>query len=119
MYQRSELGFSHLLVFPPQGKDDFERQQKELLEKENIIKQSQVQLGQEQVRLPQTLLHLSIINIYILYRTVRYTQLLTFWGSRVQRVWEKKARAEGDKHLDPFVAARWHLKASLYMQYRQ
>ncbi len=40
---------------PPQGKDDFERQQKELLDKENIIKQSQVQLGQEQVR--QTLLH--------------------------------------------------------------
>lgn len=36
---------------PPQGKDDFERQQKELLDKENIIKQSQVQLGQEQVRL--------------------------------------------------------------------
>lgn len=34
----------------PQGKDDFERQQKELLDKENIIKQSQVQLGQEQVR---------------------------------------------------------------------
>ncbi|XP_041665072.1 enhancer of filamentation 1 [Cheilinus undulatus] len=32
-----------------QGKDDFERQQKELLEKENIIKQSQVQLGQEQI----------------------------------------------------------------------
>lgn len=34
---------------PPQGKDDFERQQKELLDKENIIKQSQNQLGQEQV----------------------------------------------------------------------
>lgn len=34
----------------PQGKDDFERQQKELLDKENIIKQSQIQLGQEQVR---------------------------------------------------------------------
>ncbi|KAI3358786.1 hypothetical protein L3Q82_015185 [Scortum barcoo] len=32
-----------------QGKDDFERQQKELLDKENIIKQSQVQLGQEQI----------------------------------------------------------------------
>uniref|UniRef100_A0A3P9L1W7 Breast cancer anti-estrogen resistance protein 1 n=1 Tax=Oryzias latipes TaxID=8090 RepID=A0A3P9L1W7_ORYLA len=32
-----------------QGKEDFERQQKELLEKENIIKQSQVQLGQEQI----------------------------------------------------------------------
>lgn len=37
----------------PQGKEDFERQQKELLEKENIIKQSQVQLGQEQVRKSQ------------------------------------------------------------------
>ncbi|MEQ2227206.1 hypothetical protein ILYODFUR_035404, partial [Ilyodon furcidens] len=32
-----------------QGKEDFERQQKELLEKENIIKQSQIQLGQEQI----------------------------------------------------------------------
>ncbi|XP_068603234.1 enhancer of filamentation 1 [Brachionichthys hirsutus] len=32
-----------------QGKDDFERQQKELLDKENIIKQSQIQLGQEQI----------------------------------------------------------------------
>jgi len=32
-----------------QGKDEFERQQKELLEKENITKQSKVQLGQEQV----------------------------------------------------------------------
>eukprot|EP00064_Thunnus_orientalis_P014015 superscaffoldBa00002373_g14056 len=32
-----------------QGKDDFERQQKELLDKENIIKQSQNQLGQEQI----------------------------------------------------------------------
>ncbi|KAM4725811.1 LOW QUALITY PROTEIN: enhancer of filamentation 1 [Anableps anableps] len=32
-----------------QGKEDFERQQKELLEKENIIKQSAVQLGQEQI----------------------------------------------------------------------
>ncbi|XP_026204718.1 enhancer of filamentation 1 isoform X2 [Anabas testudineus] len=32
-----------------QGKEDFERQQKELLDKENIIKQSQVQLGQEQI----------------------------------------------------------------------
>lgn len=32
-----------------QGKDDFERQQKELLDKENIMKQSQSQLGQEQV----------------------------------------------------------------------
>lgn len=32
-----------------QGKEDFERHQKELLEKENIIKQSQVQLGQEQI----------------------------------------------------------------------
>ncbi|XP_038137387.1 enhancer of filamentation 1 [Cyprinodon tularosa] len=32
-----------------QGKEDFERQQKELLEKENIIKQSPVQLGQEQI----------------------------------------------------------------------
>uniref|UniRef100_A0A8C7P9G7 Breast cancer anti-estrogen resistance protein 1 n=1 Tax=Oncorhynchus mykiss TaxID=8022 RepID=A0A8C7P9G7_ONCMY len=32
-----------------QGKEDFERQQKELLEKENIIKQSKVQLGQEQM----------------------------------------------------------------------
>lgn len=32
-----------------QGKDDFERQQKELLDKENIIKQNQVQLGQEQI----------------------------------------------------------------------
>lgn len=41
-------------ISPPccllQGKDDFERQQKELLDKENIIKQSQIQLGQEQVR---------------------------------------------------------------------
>uniref|UniRef100_A0A1A7XJK9 Breast cancer anti-estrogen resistance protein 1 n=1 Tax=Iconisemion striatum TaxID=60296 RepID=A0A1A7XJK9_9TELE len=32
-----------------QGKEDFERQQKELLEKENIIKQNPVQLGQEQI----------------------------------------------------------------------
>ncbi|CAL8294883.1 unnamed protein product [Boreogadus saida] len=32
-----------------QGKEDFERQQKELLDKENIIKQSKVQLGQEQI----------------------------------------------------------------------
>ncbi|XP_054911135.1 enhancer of filamentation 1 [Poeciliopsis prolifica] len=32
-----------------QGKEDFERQQKELLEKENIIKQTSVQLGQEQI----------------------------------------------------------------------
>ncbi|KAM4539177.1 enhancer of filamentation 1 [Odontesthes bonariensis] len=32
-----------------QGKEDFERQQQELLEKENIIKQSQVLLGQEQI----------------------------------------------------------------------
>uniref|UniRef100_A0A8C2KQW1 Breast cancer anti-estrogen resistance protein 1 n=1 Tax=Cyprinus carpio TaxID=7962 RepID=A0A8C2KQW1_CYPCA len=32
-----------------QGKDEFERQQKELLEKENITKQSKVQLGQEQL----------------------------------------------------------------------
>ncbi|XP_020779466.2 enhancer of filamentation 1 isoform X2 [Boleophthalmus pectinirostris] len=32
-----------------QGKEDFERQQKALLDKENIIKQSQVQLGQEQI----------------------------------------------------------------------
>ncbi|XP_068189311.1 enhancer of filamentation 1 [Antennarius striatus] len=32
-----------------QGKDDFERQQKELLDKENIIKQSQIQLGQDQI----------------------------------------------------------------------
>lgn len=40
---------SHLSGHCPQGKEDFERQQKELLEKENIIKQNQVQLGQEQV----------------------------------------------------------------------
>ncbi|XP_023266139.1 enhancer of filamentation 1 [Seriola lalandi dorsalis] len=32
-----------------QGKEDFERQQKELLEKENIIKQSPVQLGPDQI----------------------------------------------------------------------
>ncbi|KAL6099425.1 nedd9 [Pungitius sinensis] len=32
-----------------QGKEDFERQQKELLDKENIIKQSLVPLGQEQI----------------------------------------------------------------------
>ncbi|XP_061737497.1 enhancer of filamentation 1 isoform X1 [Nerophis ophidion] len=32
-----------------QGKEDFERQQKELLEKENIIKHNQAQLGQEQI----------------------------------------------------------------------
>ncbi|XP_066530664.1 enhancer of filamentation 1 isoform X2 [Hoplias malabaricus] len=32
-----------------QGKEEFERQQKELLEKENIMKQSKVQLGQEQL----------------------------------------------------------------------
>ncbi|KAJ8273423.1 hypothetical protein GJAV_G00101450 [Gymnothorax javanicus] len=32
-----------------QGKDEFERQQKELLEKENIIKQNKVQLEQEQL----------------------------------------------------------------------
>lgn len=31
------------------GKEEFERQQKELLEKENIMKQNKVQLGQEQV----------------------------------------------------------------------
>ncbi|KAJ0003622.1 hypothetical protein NQD34_008720 [Periophthalmus magnuspinnatus] len=33
-----------------QGKEDFERQQKALLDKENIIKQNQEQLGQEQQR---------------------------------------------------------------------
>ncbi|XP_036001614.1 enhancer of filamentation 1 isoform X1 [Fundulus heteroclitus] len=33
-----------------QGKEDFERQQKELLEKENIIKQSSVQLGPDQIK---------------------------------------------------------------------
>ncbi|XP_030644983.1 enhancer of filamentation 1 [Chanos chanos] len=33
-----------------QGKEEFERQQKELLEKENITKQSKVQLGQEQLK---------------------------------------------------------------------
>ncbi|KAM6959503.1 enhancer of filamentation 1 [Aplochiton taeniatus] len=33
-----------------QGKEDFERQQRELLDKENIIKQSKVQLGQEQIK---------------------------------------------------------------------
>ncbi|KAL7829878.1 hypothetical protein AOLI_G00307630 [Acnodon oligacanthus] len=32
-----------------QGKEEFERQQKELLDKENIMKQSKVQLGQEQL----------------------------------------------------------------------
>uniref|UniRef100_A0A3B3ZRQ4 Breast cancer anti-estrogen resistance protein 1 n=1 Tax=Periophthalmus magnuspinnatus TaxID=409849 RepID=A0A3B3ZRQ4_9GOBI len=32
-----------------QGKEDFERQQKALLDKENIIKQNQEQLGQEQI----------------------------------------------------------------------
>ncbi|XP_037831696.1 enhancer of filamentation 1 isoform X2 [Kryptolebias marmoratus] len=32
-----------------QGKEDFERQQKELLDKENIIKQNQVPLGQDQI----------------------------------------------------------------------
>ncbi|XP_037548994.1 enhancer of filamentation 1 [Nematolebias whitei] len=32
-----------------QGKEDFERQQKELLEKEDVIKQNPVQLGQEQI----------------------------------------------------------------------
>ncbi|XP_071757488.2 enhancer of filamentation 1 isoform X1 [Centroberyx gerrardi] len=32
-----------------QGKEDFERQQKELLDKENIIKQTKVNLGQEQI----------------------------------------------------------------------
>ncbi|XP_035285664.1 enhancer of filamentation 1 isoform X3 [Anguilla anguilla] len=32
-----------------QGKEEFERQQKELLEKENIIKQSKIQLEQEQL----------------------------------------------------------------------
>ncbi len=37
-----------LLLFL-QGKDEFERQQKKLLEKENITKQSKVQLEQEQV----------------------------------------------------------------------
>lgn len=31
------------------GKEEFERQQKELLEKENIMNQSKVKLGQEQV----------------------------------------------------------------------
>lgn len=41
--------FSHIPVLHLQGKEDFERQQKELLEKENIIKQNQAQLGQEQV----------------------------------------------------------------------
>lgn len=46
-----------------QGKEDFERQQKELLEKEDIIKQNHVQLGQEQVPLPlQTLFRLLSIE---------------------------------------------------------
>lgn len=60
--------FSHLLVCP-QGKEDFERQQKELLEKENIIKQSQVQLGQEQVRL-FTVTHAELVAWVILYNSV-------------------------------------------------
>lgn len=50
MQQMSLNASSSPTCLPPQGKDDFERQQKELLDKENIIKQSQVQLGQEQVR---------------------------------------------------------------------
>ncbi|XP_062868022.1 enhancer of filamentation 1 [Trichomycterus rosablanca] len=32
-----------------QGKEDFERHQKELLEKENVVKQNKLQLGQEQL----------------------------------------------------------------------
>lgn len=52
----------------PQGKEDFERQQKELLDKENIIKQSQVQLGQEQVRL-FTIAHTELLAWVLLYNS--------------------------------------------------
>lgn len=53
----------------PQGKEDFERQQKELLDKENIIKQSsQVQLGQEQVRL-FTVTHTELLAWVLLYNS--------------------------------------------------
>lgn len=37
------------LCFAKQGKEEFERQQKELLEKENIIKQSKMELEHHQV----------------------------------------------------------------------
>lgn len=39
-----------LYVEKSQGKEEFERQQKELLEKENIIKQNKMQLEHHQVR---------------------------------------------------------------------
>lgn len=70
-------------VFSPvslcsQGKEDFERQQKELLDKENIIKQSQVQLGQEQVRLLTItyteLLAYSVLLLINIYTLVRFHQ---------------------------------------------
>lgn len=40
------------LVSPPQGKEEFEKTQKELLEKGNIIRQGKGQLELQQVRLP-------------------------------------------------------------------
>lgn len=40
------------LSLPPQGKEEFEKTQKELLEKGNIIRQGKGQLELQQVRLP-------------------------------------------------------------------
>lgn len=43
--------FKSVLCYAKQGKEEFERQQKELLEKENIMKQSKMELEHHQVRL--------------------------------------------------------------------
>lgn len=113
MHQKVKPGHFSATCLLPQGKDDFERQQKELLDKENIIKQSQVQLGQEQVRLSLSLHDsiLSVINIYLFIPYLTYTQLLTFWVSWVQRVCKTNVRPEGIEHLEAFFAARWLLRA--------
>lgn len=103
------------LHLPEQGKEDFERQQKELLEKENIIKQSQVQLGQEQVRLCcffvlffvftvtdvatdwcfcVILCYQSEINILIYH--VGHKQLLTFLGFHGYRDFVSQKTGQGE-----------------------
>ena len=90
--------------FPPQGKEDFERQQKELLEKENIIKQSQVQLGQEQVR-PSVCFHchrrcytdeaastslgassggeISLFELFLEPEKYAFEKIMSWWSERV------------------------------------
>lgn len=80
-----------LTGFHLKGKEDFERQQKELLEKENIIKQTAVQLGQEQVR----------------PRRKRHTNLENKWGFVMQKshfasfyisIWISAASNKKKKH---------------------